>query len=343
MAYIEHGTLREKLAHGPLSLKDAGIILEQLASALQFAHDQGILHRDIKPSNILLKDDTHIYLADFGLAKEIEDCTTITQTNCLIGTPDYMAPELMEEAASIRSDIYALGVMLYHMLTGRVPFKASTPIAVYWKHIKEQPPFPADINPDITPEVEEVILHAMEKNPEDRFESVQEMAQAYKRALIGSDKGIAEHIPVPQTLRDVLPLEPVVQRIIPIGQMELKTRRLHPAFITMVAAFFLLVLPLSFGISVYGNGVQFQTALGANVSAPVLGTHEVVAELPEKLRNVTPGGTAGVQVAHPYSIILTRTSNTIRKSHPVQSGQGGHKHRHKHDHIIINMAASPLA
>src|SRR5207237_207378 len=113
MPYIKHGTLRERIARGPLGQQEAGEILAQLASALQFAHDHGILHRDIKPSNILLKDEEnerhgHVYLADFGLAKGVEEVSDLTLTGCLIGTPEYMAPELADGPAITSSDIYAL-------------------------------------------------------------------------------------------------------------------------------------------------------------------------------------------------------------------------------------------
>src|SRR5881275_1656813 len=139
MPYIERGTLRERLAKGPLNQQEAGNILAQVASAVQFAHDHGILHRDIKPSNILLKDKQHAYLADFGLAKGVEEVSDLTLTGCLIGTPEYMAPELADGPAITSSDIYALGIVLYQMLTGSLPFKGSTPIVIYCKHIQERP------------------------------------------------------------------------------------------------------------------------------------------------------------------------------------------------------------
>src|SRR2546428_4447782 len=139
MPYIEHGTLRDRLLEGPLSLEEVGILFEQIASALQFAHDHGIIHRDIKASNILLRDDHYAYLADFGLVKTLKGASELTQTGSLLGTPEYMAPELAEGPASTSSDIYALGVLLYQMVTGRVPFTAETPLAVYWKQIREQP------------------------------------------------------------------------------------------------------------------------------------------------------------------------------------------------------------
>src|SRR6266566_6568507 len=135
MLYIEHGSLSDLLDEGPLTLEHAGEMLSQVASALQCAHDHGILHRDIKSSNILLRDEHYVYLADFGLAKTMGERSDITRTGYLMGTSEYMAPELTEKPASTSSDIYALGVLLYEMVTGQVPFRGSNPLAVYWKHI----------------------------------------------------------------------------------------------------------------------------------------------------------------------------------------------------------------
>src|SRR5258708_35042890 len=137
MPYIDHGTLRERLLQGPLSLEETGMLLEQIAGALQFAHDQGIIHRDIKPSNILLRDNHYAYLADFGLAKSLEEGSTITQTGNLLGTPEYMAPELAEGPAITSSVLYALGTLLYQILTGQPPFTGGTRIAVYWNKIRD--------------------------------------------------------------------------------------------------------------------------------------------------------------------------------------------------------------
>ncbi|MDQ2906030.1 MAG: serine/threonine protein kinase [Chloroflexota bacterium] len=202
MPHIQGGTLREHLklaskAHngqGWLTPEEAGVILEQVAAALQFAHEHGIIHRDIKPSNILLqmnetaeeRDTPHIYLADFGLAKKVETGHEITATGCLIGTPDYMAPELAEELPSPASDVYALGVVLYQMLTGQVPFKGPTPLAIYWKHIHDKPARPSTLNPSISRPIEQVILRAMEKDPRRRFRTARDLAHAYQNALESS-------------------------------------------------------------------------------------------------------------------------------------------------------------
>ena len=188
MPYIDHGTLRERLLQGPLSLEETGMLLEQIAGALQFAHDQGIIHRDIKPSNILLRDNHYAYLADFGLAKSLEEGSTITQTGNLLGTPEYMAPELAEGPATTSSDLYALGILLYQMLTGQLPFTGETPIAVYWKQIRDDPPPPTQINPVIPRAVERVILRALEKPPGQRYQSANELVQAYLNAITFPDQ-----------------------------------------------------------------------------------------------------------------------------------------------------------
>ncbi len=183
MPYVPEGTLRDLMQKGPLALEDVADLLDQIASALQFAHDNGIIHRDIKPSNILLQDDHYIYLADFGLAKTLEGSSELTQTGVLLGTPEYMAPDLADGPATTSSDIYALGVLLYQMVAGRVPFVAETPVAVYWKQIRERPEPPSHINPELTPAIDRVILQALEKDPRKRFQSALELATAYRQAL----------------------------------------------------------------------------------------------------------------------------------------------------------------
>jgi serine/threonine protein kinase len=195
MPYIEQGTLRDRLEQGPLTLEEAGEILQQVASALQFAHDHGIIHRDIKASNILLRDDHYAYLADFGLVKTLKGASELTQTGSLLGTPEYMAPELAEGPASTSSDIYALGVLLYQMVTGRVPFTGETPLAVYWKQMREQPIPPSRLNPAIPRAVEEVILRALDKDPRRRFKTAQALAYAYMQALIVPDSNETEVMP----------------------------------------------------------------------------------------------------------------------------------------------------
>ncbi len=183
MPYIDHESLSELLDRGPLPLEHAGELLSQIASALQHAHEHGILHRDIKSSNILLRDDHYTYLADFGLAKAVDGSGSVTHTGVLMGTPEYMAPELADGLASTSSDLYALGILLYQMVTGRLPFTGDTPLAVYLRQMHEQPVPPSRLKPTISQDVEQVILRALDKDPRRRFQTPNDLAQAYQEAL----------------------------------------------------------------------------------------------------------------------------------------------------------------
>lgn len=187
MPYMSKGTLDEYLqGKGSLTPEEAGNFLEQIASALQFAHERGILHRDIKPSNILLRDASYAYLADFGIAKAQERESHLTHTGFLMGTPAYMAPELAEEPAGPGSDIYSLGVILYQMLTGQLPFQeGATPLGTFLKHVQEAPMAPSLLNSAISPALDQVVLRALAKDPRQRFQTPQALVNAYKQALQG--------------------------------------------------------------------------------------------------------------------------------------------------------------
>jgi len=320
MPYMKHDNLRAKLAKGRLSLEEAGMILEQFASALQFAHDHGILHRDIKPSNILLGDEQRVYLADFGLAKAIDQQEKdITQTGCLIGTPEYMAPELAEEPFSTSCDIYALGVLLYQMVTGQVPFKGSTPLSVYWKHIQEQPVPPSLLNPGIPRPVEEVILRAMEKNPRRRFQTAQELAQAYMQAIhCDPRKSVAVR---------VLPLAQRWQAdTSAVGTRELIRAPLKP--LRMVAAVILLVFLLVSSLSL---GV-FASQWGAQVKASQLLGASAQLQLIDKTQQENPTPMLGVPPT--TSVSEDANDSQLLQGHtqggPKETKQDhGHKHKHK--------------
>ncbi|MDQ6659445.1 MAG: protein kinase, partial [Chloroflexota bacterium] len=194
MPYVEGGTLREYLLKRKrLTLEETASFLDQIASALQHAHDHGVIHRDVKPSNILLRPDGYAYLVDFGLAKAMIGAETLTSEGAMVGTPEYMAPEQSNGKNDYRSDIYSLGVIAYQMLTGGVPFTAESPVAISLKHIQTLPTPPRKLNNSIPESVEAVILKALAKKPEERYQEAQELAAAYWKALQKEQSPIREY------------------------------------------------------------------------------------------------------------------------------------------------------
>lgn len=178
MRYTESGTLSNLISSGMLSMEQAVKIIAQVAEALAYAHRQGVIHRDIKPANVLISREGDAMLSDFGIARIVEGTMQLTGEGMLIGTPFYMAPEQVQgQPSDARTDIYALGVVLYEVLTGRRPYEAETPLAVALMHLHNPLPPPRQVKPDLPEVLERVILRAMAKNPDDRFQSAGEMAE----------------------------------------------------------------------------------------------------------------------------------------------------------------------
>jgi len=186
MRYMDAGTLKEKMIEGrPLPLSEIDKLFTQLAGALSYAHGHGVVHRDLKPANVLIDSQGNVFLTDFGIAKILESASPrLTQTDAIMGTPAYISPEQAQgQPVDQRSDIYSLGIILYEMVTGSVPFTAETPLAVLFKHISDPLPPPSLVKPDIRPAIEKVILKALSKDPRDRFSTAAEFVAAWERAL----------------------------------------------------------------------------------------------------------------------------------------------------------------
>jgi len=175
MEYIAGKDLGRFLTErGRLSFAEAIFILKGIASALDYAHAQGLIHRDIKPSNILLDTASAMLnpkLADFGIAKMMGNATHYTRTGSVLGTFDYIAPEQIQGAANInrRADIYAFGIVAYQMLTGQLPFQHNNPGALLIAHMTQSPPDPRDLMPEISAETARAIRRAMAKSPDERY------------------------------------------------------------------------------------------------------------------------------------------------------------------------------
>jgi parallel beta-helix repeat protein len=185
MEYLEGRTLKQVVEQeGSLPLERVARIVEQVAAALDYAHQEGFVHRDVKPANIFVGKGDHVTLTDFGIAKAASETQQLTRTGMLVGTPEYMSPEQAQGAAvDRRTDLYALGIVLYHMLVGRVPYQGTTPHATLHAILYEPPPPPRKIKPNIPAAVEAVVLKAIAKQPNQRYQSGAELATALRAAL----------------------------------------------------------------------------------------------------------------------------------------------------------------
>ena len=184
MEYIEGKTLKQLLQkRGALTLTEVIDIMSQLTDGLAHAHEAYIIHRDIKPQNIMIEDNGRIKITDFGIAMALNS-TQLTQTNSVMGSVHYLPPEQANgKGATVKSDIYSLGILMYELLTGSVPFKGDTAVEIALKHMKEKIPSVRKQNPTIPQSVENIILKATAKNPKNRYDSVREMHADLETAL----------------------------------------------------------------------------------------------------------------------------------------------------------------
>ena len=185
MPFIEGGTLKERLGHGPIPEFELLGYVRQMADALDYAHGQGIVHRDVKPANVLLDKRGHLHLADFGVAKALTDTEKLTEAGGFVGTPEYAAPEQGLGHADARSDLYSLVIILYEMLAGRVPFSDGTPFAVLRQHQTATLPLAPlrGATPGWPQSVERVVQKALAKNPNDRYQSGRQFVDALSEDL----------------------------------------------------------------------------------------------------------------------------------------------------------------
>jgi eukaryotic-like serine/threonine-protein kinase len=181
MPYLHGGTLEEMLDEKPLTPEEACLVLEQLTSALTYIHELGILHRDIKPTNILFDQDYNLYLTDFGIASWLGEKPQYNGR--VMGTPHYTAPELFDGYVDERSEVYSVGILLYQLLTGSLPFDGPSDWKICLHHRETRPLAPSFLNPSIPRPVERVILGALEKDPRQRYQSVEALLRAFQNAL----------------------------------------------------------------------------------------------------------------------------------------------------------------
>ncbi|MHB8599276.1 MAG: protein kinase domain-containing protein [Ktedonobacteraceae bacterium] len=260
MPYMEGGTLSEYATRQDcLLLSEAQWYLAQIAAALDYAHEQGCVHCDVKPANILLDSDGQAMLSDFGIARLVQPVgengdalhpvTKVPET--LMGTPDYISPE---QALALpldgRSDIYSLGVTLFYLLAGRLPFKADSTIAVALLHVHEPPPILGLLRADITPQIDAVVQKALAKKPEDRFQTATEFSAAFDAAIAASqfiypsntDPNRARHLlmrtDAGQSNKHSIAIASPVVRVKPLRQRQI---RFQPIFIALILLLLLVI------------------------------------------------------------------------------------------------------
>jgi serine/threonine-protein kinase len=180
MRLMTGGSLSDRLADGPISIDKTAVILKRLGSALDRAHQKGIIHRDLKPSNVLFDDYGDAFLADFGIVHVTSSTNALTASGSLVGTPTYMSPEQVygDKQLDGRSDIYALGVILFQMLTGNTPYDADTPARMMMKHVMDPVPQILNVRPDLPPACNDIINKAMAKERKERFSSATDLSSA---------------------------------------------------------------------------------------------------------------------------------------------------------------------
>ncbi|WP_329004656.1 Stk1 family PASTA domain-containing Ser/Thr kinase [Kribbella sp. NBC_00709] len=188
MELVTGKTLRDLIREGRKIMPERALeITSGVLEALDYSHRAGIVHRDIKPGNVMLTPQGQVKVMDFGIARAVADTSsTMTQTAAVIGTAQYLSPEQARgETVDARSDLYSTGCLLYELLTGRPPFVGESPVSVAYQHVREQPLPPSSFDPDIPPEVDAVVLKALAKNREERYQSASEMRADIHRVLAG--------------------------------------------------------------------------------------------------------------------------------------------------------------
>ena len=182
MPFLASGTLYDRLCRGPVAPRQAALLIDQVASALSHAHANGVVHRDVKPSNVLIDRRGNALLSDFSFARP-QDASQDLTGSALIGTPAYISPEQCRgDPIDQRSDQYSLAVMVFQISTGHLPFEGDTPLAIAMQHVNVPLPRPRAVNPNVSVEVEQVLIRALAKDPALRFPSVEAMNRAFQAA-----------------------------------------------------------------------------------------------------------------------------------------------------------------
>ena len=290
MEFIDGGTLKDRLTVSSqtgelIPLEQATQIATEMADALAYAHGRGMVHRDIKPANIMLDEETgKAILTDFGIVKLVggKDASPVTMPGALIGPPAYMSPEqALGEKGDNRVDIYSLGVVLFQMVTGQLPFDADTPLAVVMKQVNDPTPLPVDFNPDVPSDLQEVILKSLAKDPNERYQTAAEMATALRAVNLqaGAAAVVPPIAPPPTAVTDTAsssaaPGATVV--VEPPAETAAPSAKKRPVWLWAVAGIILLLLIGGglFASGVFGGGTEATSTSAAIIVADETDTPE---------------------------------------------------------------------
>lgn len=305
MRYMAGGSVDDLLKQGQLDLDTVISIIEQVAPALDYAHGKKVLHRDLKPSNVLLDDGGGAFLTDFGIARILGEQGAGITTQGVVGTPSYMSPEQAQgHPLDNRSDVYALGVMLFEMLTGRRPFESDTPYSIAVLQVTAQPPAPRTYNAELSLAVENVILRALRKDRDERYPHATGMAEALKRAanrVVTTMHDTQPSLPRPQPRvqtpapQSAPPLSQQLYTAPPVSQPRMATGSSIPAN-----------WPVSRRRRKQGNGAWMSAAVGGLIGCGLLTVLVIIAVIVITLLT-GGGGSAGVVPTESDSVVENST------------------------------------
>lgn len=317
MEYVPGRTLRDILREGRKILPERALeIVSGVLAALDYSHRAGIIHRDIKPANVMLTPSGDVKVMDFGIARAIADTNSqMTQTSAVVGTAQYLSPEQARgDQVDARSDIYSAGCLLYELLTLRPPFSGESPVSVAYQHVREQAPVPSAVDASLPPAIDAIVMKALAKDPEDRYQSAGDMRTDIDRYLAGQPV----NAPAP-----LIPLEPEegTQVLRPVSDRRAPKPRNPWPFIALGAAVVALIVAAAFiGVRLFGSStptVSVPRVTGMTVEQAtaeldslglVLGTQEpvasseveegqIISQSPDPLTEVEEGTAIDVQVS----------------------------------------------
>jgi serine/threonine-protein kinase len=251
MEFVEGQSLAERVKQGPIPASEAAAYIDQVLDALAYAHAQGVIHRDIKPANMMLTPEGVVKLTDFGVARS-RNYEALTATGTTTGSLAYMPPEQISGGAvDARSDLYSLGISLYEMVTGRRPFSANSDVAMMSAQLNEQPRPPIELRSDLSPQLNEIILRALAKNPIERFQSASE----FRTALVGVRQATATEAAASPLAPTVVSGRPVAIPSIPPGRPPLpqavaqpQKKGIHPGWYVAFGGALVIVAMVATGV-----------------------------------------------------------------------------------------------